>query len=432
MVYGISWGDRQVLLDVMHKNLRDNSKVLVNKRVVDVKHAKDGVTVTCDDKSSYKGDVLIGADGVYSRTRVAMWDLAEKDLPKEVKADRTGEPPPARLSVAGEAAKLLLTHGNLALRAKFKTLFGIATVPGSPLTPGDMDVIWDEGMGGSTFAGPDGKIWFFAGEPLDAQYGIDDIPQFTADDEEEFVKRLGHMTFRPGFTLADIWKYKSSSRLVPVEEAIYKVWTWGRIALIGDSIHKSTPDLGAGGNAAVESAASVANHLKAMLDECNGKRPTEAQIQAALQKYVKERSYRARFVVEQSGELSRVHLKQTFADKLFVDYGLAHLTEYLQDMLSEMSVGATKLNFLPLPERSLRGTLPWNPEQGLGKAESKWKRAFWALPLIAFAVASAIIMKVDPAIPMAEKVLAGGIVPELSTKVPIIKSFYGIKWLDDL
>lgn len=80
-------GDRQVLLQVLYDNIRDKSKIVLGQKVVGVEHADDGVTVRCEDGSSYHGDVLAGADGVHSKTREILWELAGAADPKLVLED---------------------------------------------------------------------------------------------------------------------------------------------------------------------------------------------------------------------------------------------------------------------------------------------------------------------------------------------------------
>lgn len=63
------------------------SKILLNKQVVDIedKLTEEKVTVHCADGSSYKADILIGADGTYSSVRQSLYKtLDEKGmLPQE-------------------------------------------------------------------------------------------------------------------------------------------------------------------------------------------------------------------------------------------------------------------------------------------------------------------------------------------------------------
>ncbi len=84
----MAWGERQNLLRVLYQNLKDPSKILTNKNIVDIKHDADWVTVICDDGSSFRGDILVGADGVFSKTRSKLWELAEADHPGLVNQDR--------------------------------------------------------------------------------------------------------------------------------------------------------------------------------------------------------------------------------------------------------------------------------------------------------------------------------------------------------
>jgi 2-polyprenyl-6-methoxyphenol hydroxylase-like FAD-dependent oxidoreductase len=85
------WGDRQTVLEVLRDNLQDKSKLLVNKQVERVDHSTEGVIVRCKDGSSYDGDIVVGADGVFSKVRKEMWRLAEKKLPELVQKERNGE-----------------------------------------------------------------------------------------------------------------------------------------------------------------------------------------------------------------------------------------------------------------------------------------------------------------------------------------------------
>ena len=64
----------------------------------------------------------------------------------------------------------------------------------------------------------------------------------------------------------------------------------------------------------------------------------------------------------------------------------------LFDINSDMTTGAVKLDFLPVPERSMRGNMSFNPSQGLGNAESKLKRAVKALPFLGITLMASYFM----------------------------------------
>lgn len=51
-------------------------------------------------------------------------------------------------------------------------------------------------------------------------------------------------------------------------------------------------------------------------------------------------------------------------------------------MNCDMIIGAVRLDYLPVPEQSLLGTMPFNPSQGMGNEDSKLLRAAKALPFL--------------------------------------------------
>jgi 2-polyprenyl-6-methoxyphenol hydroxylase-like FAD-dependent oxidoreductase len=56
-------------------------KVFTNKQLSHIETRSDGVEVTCADGSVYHGSMVIGADGVHSKTRHLMRDIALKSDP---------------------------------------------------------------------------------------------------------------------------------------------------------------------------------------------------------------------------------------------------------------------------------------------------------------------------------------------------------------
>ena len=73
----MAFWDRQALLQILFEHIAEPSRILLNKRIKRVDHGDDSVTVHCADGSSYTGDVLVGADGVFSTVQQEMWRLAE-------------------------------------------------------------------------------------------------------------------------------------------------------------------------------------------------------------------------------------------------------------------------------------------------------------------------------------------------------------------
>ena len=79
--------ERRNLLKVLYDSLPNKSRVQVDKKVVSLESDQSGqVTVKVEDGGVYKGDLVVGADGVHSRVRNEIWRLADKEKPGTIKA----------------------------------------------------------------------------------------------------------------------------------------------------------------------------------------------------------------------------------------------------------------------------------------------------------------------------------------------------------
>lgn len=76
-----------MVLQVLYDNIEDKSKILTNKRVQTVDMTDDGVTVKTSDGATYKGDILVGADGIHSAVRGEMWRIANEVAPGWIPSD---------------------------------------------------------------------------------------------------------------------------------------------------------------------------------------------------------------------------------------------------------------------------------------------------------------------------------------------------------
>jgi hypothetical protein len=139
---------------------------------------------------------------------------------------------------------------------------------------------------------------------------------------------------------------------------------------------------GFGGNQAIESAAALSNSIKKLSDKSNGQRPTQVQIVACLQDYQKSREVRAAAAIEASNFITHVQALATWGHTVFARYGLRYMGDFLENMTSDVTVGAIRIDYLPLPKDSLLGNMPFNPEQGEGQKENLLVRALLASPFL--------------------------------------------------
>lgn len=109
------------------------------------------------------------------------------------------------------------------------------------------------------------------------------------------------------------------------------------------------------------------------------------------------------------------------------------LSDFLVDVTCDAMTGAELLQSLPAPQRSLGGTMPWDPESGVGKKEKKWVRALYALPILAavYGAQKTMGVTVEQLIPIIKTSIAAGKIDlGAGLVVPLFKQYFGIKGLD--
>lgn len=123
------------------------------------------------------------------------------------------------------------------MSAEYKCMYGV-----SPATEGfspgtfnsnvgrDMSFLWT--------VHKDGRVFWAVFQKLDKKYHMPNIPRFTEKDALALGEhcKSSYMTEKVKFR--DLWENRMSHILIPLEEAFYKHWNWGRFACIGDVVHK--------------------------------------------------------------------------------------------------------------------------------------------------------------------------------------------------
>lgn len=71
--------------------MQSKEKIILDQRVVSVRHEGAKVKVMTQAGSEFVGDILVGADGVHSNVRKEMWRLADQLEPGYIPtSERTG------------------------------------------------------------------------------------------------------------------------------------------------------------------------------------------------------------------------------------------------------------------------------------------------------------------------------------------------------
>ncbi|MCZ0954374.1 MAG: FAD-dependent monooxygenase [Rhodospirillaceae bacterium] len=248
---------RPVLHNIMQRQVRELDIPVRLGTTVDALESDDGgVDVAFSDNSSGRYDLVIGADSIYSKVR-------ELAFPHAVKPPFTGQ--------------------------------GCLRV--SMQRPPDFDrgefYFGHERPAGITACGPNSCYMFMLLRDDKREYWPDEELYERAHElMAPFGGNIGWM--RENMTKDDWINYR------PLEAAIQpRPWHTGRITLLGDSAHATTPHLASGAGMAVESAIVLGEELQ----------KTGGDILAALDAYEERRFERCRDVVESSLEIGEAQLR---------------------------------------------------------------------------------------------------------------------------
>jgi FAD dependent monooxygenase len=205
----------------------------------------------------------------------------------------------------------------IGITAEYNCFFGIAQGI-SGLSPGDSHISYGIDHSSLIFVGTGGICQWFFFSKLSTKHPYASIPRFTKAQIEAQVIEFGDFNLTDKLTLKEVMGKTTSLSYLPLEEANHSVWTWKRIVCLGDAIHKMTPNLGQGGNQAIESAAVLTNCLVEMLarNQKSGKEVGIGEIESSLQKYQSIRQKRSKRFVDLSGALTRNEALATWKNTL--------------------------------------------------------------------------------------------------------------------
>lgn len=192
-----------------------------------------GVKVVLESGKTIDGDVLIGADGIWSAVRAKMRD-------EPIRGDGSGVSYSGYTVFAGELAYDSFDNGKVG----YKVYIG----------PGQYFVITDIGNGNYQW------------------YAFLAKPAGSAEKEEKpegSSKYLQDVFFGWSKDIHHILKATKENEIEQRDlydrpPSVVKPWTKGSVALLGDSVHAMMPNLGQGGCQAIEDALVLAQELESV------------------------------------------------------------------------------------------------------------------------------------------------------------------------
>lgn len=233
---------RAELIETVYNLLPDiaKDKVLTNKRLSNIETKENGVEVTCADGSIYHGSIVIGADGVHSKTRHLMRDIALKSNPQQ---DWDPEEP---------------------YTSTFRLLYG--SFPAASF-PGQGYDVQASGKAIMYFSGQK-RGWFFIYDKLPQQ--SNEREHYTEEDVEALAMEFADFPLTRTVKVKDVWPKMLGKGLTDLQEGIVQHWSLGRIVLVGDSCHKLTTHLGLGFNNGVQDVVVLCNRLRDAVQRASG------------------------------------------------------------------------------------------------------------------------------------------------------------------
>jgi len=240
--YPVARADLQNML--MDEFGRD--QIYLGKKMVSLEDKADYVEVHFADGSSTQADLLIGADGTHSLTRTYV-------LGQQVQRRYAGY-----VNWNG----LVEISEDLAPAQQWTTYVG-------------------EGKRASLMPVADGKFYFFLDVPLPA--GLDN----NRDDYKELLKQYFADWCLPVQQLIERLDPQKTNRVEIHDIEPFTQFYKGRVVILGDAAHSTTPDIGQGGCQAMEDAIYLARSLQI----------NTLGVEDALRRYQNKRNERANELV---------------------------------------------------------------------------------------------------------------------------------------
>lgn len=274
------------------------------------------------------------------------------------------------------------SNKSLAMKAEYRCLYGVSK-PTEGFKHGVFAQVLGEDLSFLHSLDKSGRVFWAVFEKMDKTYRVPNIPMYTDEDALAMAHRCLSVLVTDKVKFADLWDQRLSHQLVPLEEAWYQHWTYGRFICIGDSIHKFTPNTGQGGNHSIETAAATANALRRL---ALATQPLDQKdIEQALSAIPQRRKARAEAAFKLANLITRLEALKGAKERFIMFHLYPRLSDWLLDSAAAGMVGAEKLDFLPDPPISLTGTMAFNQNYGVGTKTHWERRAFIALPLLVLA-----------------------------------------------
>ncbi|KAI8631472.1 hypothetical protein F5Y19DRAFT_463222 [Xylariaceae sp. FL1651] len=253
---------RPELVSIMYEGLpaEAKEKILTQKKVIKIEEDEESVCVSCADGTTFSGSIVIGADGVHSRTRE---QLRQAMIREGQEADCDDEQP---------------------YEAAYRMLW--CTFPRPASTP--------PGLGGETqdtnrtlavMVGKESAM-IICYEKLEKP--TRERVDYSEKDIAQYAESFANYPVSETLFFKDVFESHNAG-MANLSEGIVKNFSKGRIVLVGDSCHRFTPNAGLGLNNGIQDVVTICNELHATVQNSPDGNPSRAAIEATFNHYRDER-----------------------------------------------------------------------------------------------------------------------------------------------
>ncbi|KAI0452446.1 hypothetical protein F5B21DRAFT_516079 [Xylaria acuta] len=253
---------RAHLLRALYDSLSetDEARILTNKKVMDIAVTvlTVEVTVRCNDGSSYNGQIVIGADGVHSKVRQSMRELAVKSGTSDINEEKP------------------YLSGYRVLWCTFPRQTGLEQ--GDSIESHGTDVSIQ-----CLISHDRSRVFIY--ERLEKPTR-DRVP-YSQDDVEALAARYGGLPISETLKVKDVFSKRYMAGMANLEEGIVKHWSWNRLVLVGDACHEFTSTYGIGYKNGIQDVVVLVNELHQVmtLNRPGNSTPALGTLTDALSRY---------------------------------------------------------------------------------------------------------------------------------------------------
>ncbi|KAJ5629713.1 hypothetical protein N7528_003370 [Penicillium herquei] len=255
--YGPTAFHRAELIKIIYDGLPATAKkkVLTSKSVQSIETSETGVKLSCNDGTSYLGSIVIGADGVHSKTRRTMREIALKEDPL-----RSWDP-------------------EQPFTSTFRLLFGGFPAPSES---GQGYDVQSQNKAIMYFSGPK-LAWFFLYEklPQPTRERVD----YSEEEVEELGREFAEFPLTRTVKVKDVWPKLIGKGMTDMQEGVLQHWSLGRLVLVGDACHKFTTHLGQGFNNGVQDIVVLCNGIQKAVKDSTGNNPDISALAKVFEDY---------------------------------------------------------------------------------------------------------------------------------------------------